>query len=50
MGDIHEENSVSDGMRPGLKGNGSPHDFFPGSPDGISLEWTVDLKGLKCLV
>jgi hypothetical protein len=47
MGDIDEEDLVSNGTGLGVSCHGLPYDFVPRSQDGISLQWDIDLQSLQ---
>jgi hypothetical protein len=44
MGDINEEDPISNGTGLSLMSNGIPHNLFPSAPNGITLQRDIDLQ------
>jgi hypothetical protein len=47
MGDIHEEDTISDGTGLRLIGQGFTDDLPPRAPDGIGLQLSIDLEAFQ---
>ena len=47
MGDVHEEDTISDSTRLCLIGQGFTDDLPPRPPDGIGLQLRIDLKAFQ---